>query len=143
MGLPSGPSAIPAVRSLALIAPTSASYSTNAIPLRPGTVRTSRKPSNAPKMFCRCSLSTSSGKFCKKRILFGGRYSSGITAPAAGLDDLSPAPRVDLMGRAASAAETSAGRFFCSATAASLACFRSEECQLYNRPMVLGRAFFC
>ena len=57
-----------------------------------------------------------------KRILFGGRYSSGTTAPAAGFDDFNPAPRVALIGRAATSALTSAGRFiFFDASAASLA----------------------
>ncbi|KAH0358300.1 hypothetical protein KCU83_g308, partial [Aureobasidium melanogenum] len=41
---------MPAVASLALIAPSSASYSTKAMPLRPGTVRTSLKPAKREKM---------------------------------------------------------------------------------------------
>lgn len=31
--------------------------------------------------------------------MLGGKYSSGMTAAAAGLEDLRPAPRVALMGR--------------------------------------------
>ena len=118
------PSAMPAVFSFALIAPVSASYSMNAIPLLPGTNRTSLKPSNLPKIAVRASISYSSGKFCTKRILFGGRYSSGITAAVPALVDLRPAPRAALTGRA----ETSEGKpaaaerlrsFCCSAASAA------------------------
>jgi hypothetical protein len=35
--------------------------------------------------------------------LLGGKYSSGMTAAPAGFEDLRPAPRVALMGRAATA----------------------------------------
>lgn len=97
--LPS-PSVMPAVFSLALIAPVSASYSTKAIPLLPGTSRTSRKPSNLPKIAVRASISYSSGRFCTKSILFGGRYSSGTTADVAAFEDFSPAPLEALTGRA-------------------------------------------
>ena len=59
----------------------------------------------------------------------GGRYSSGTTAPAAGLEDLRPAPRKAFAGRVdvfSVAEETAAVRLsFFSASAASEACFRS------------------
>lgn len=92
-------SCMPAVLSLALIAPASFSYSTNAIPRRPGTRRTSRKPSKRPKTLVRASTSVSSGRFWTKRILFGGRYSSGTTAAAAGPVGLRPAPLCVFAGR--------------------------------------------
>lgn len=92
-------SCIPAVLSLALMAPASFSYSTNAIPRRPGTRRTSRKPSKRPKTLVRASTSQSSGMFWTKRILFGGRYSSGTTAAAAGPVGLRPAPLAVFAGR--------------------------------------------
>lgn len=41
--------------------------------------------------------------------MLGGKYSSGTTAAAAGLEDLSPAPRVALMGRAARSAGLASG----------------------------------
>ena len=49
-----------------------------------------------------------------------------MTAPAAGFDDLRPAPRAALTGRDGSGAAPPAGRlsFFC-ASAASAACFLS------------------
>jgi len=98
--LPS-PSVMPAVFSLALMAPVSASYSMKAIPLLPGTKRTSRKPSNRPKMAVKASISYSSGRFCTNRILFGGRYSSGTTAAPDGFEDFKPAPLDALTGRGA------------------------------------------
>ena len=128
MTLLSSPSTIPAVLSLALIAPASASYSTKAMPFLPGTSRTSLKPSKRPKMAVRLSTSYSSGKFWRNRILLGGKYSSGTTAPAAGFEDLRPAPREALIGRPpVSGAFAAAGRlsFFC-ASAASCACFLSS-----------------
>jgi len=49
-----------------------------------------------------------------------------MTAPAAGLEDLSPAPRADLMGLVVSGAAPGAGRLsFFAASAASAACLRS------------------
>src|SRR5271169_4573108 len=90
---------MPAVFSLALIAPVSASYSMKAMPLLPGTRRTSRKPSYLSKIAVRASMSYSSGRFWTNRILFGGRYSSGTTADPARFDDFRPAPREALIGR--------------------------------------------
>lgn len=119
------PSGAFAMRSFALIAPASDSYSTNAIPDLPGTRRTSLNPSNPLNTLDKTSTSASSGTFCKNRILFGGRYSSGITAAAPPVD-LRPAPLV-LIGRAASGGGTTPAarlRFFC-ASCASIACFRS------------------
>jgi hypothetical protein len=127
MTWPSAPSAMPAVFSLALIAPASLSYSTKAIPLLPGTKRTSLKPSKRSNIVLRALMSYSSGRFWTKRILLGGKYSSGITAPPEGLEDLRPAPRVALMGRAASGAIPCAPgrlRSFC-ASACSAAFFLS------------------
>lgn len=99
MTWPLSPRGTPAVFSFALMAPASASYSTKAIPRRPGTKRTSRNPSNLPKMPVKASISYSSGTFCTKRILFGGRYSSGTTALVAAFEERKPAPRVALIGR--------------------------------------------
>jgi len=70
-------------------------------------------------------MSYSSGRFWTKRILFGGRYSSGMTAAPAGLEDLRPAPRVGLMGRAVSGTPTAALRFRALCSAASAAFFLS------------------
>lgn len=92
------PKVIPAIFSFAVIAPCSASYSTKAIPPRPGTVLTSRNPSKRPNTVDRASTSYSSGTFCRKRILFGGRYSSGTTADVATLVDLSPDGLAALLG---------------------------------------------
>lgn len=66
--------------------------------------------------------------FCTNRILFGGRYSSGMTAPAPPVD-FRPAPLTALAGLAAAGSETApAGRlsFFC-ASCASRACFLSAK----------------
>ena len=128
IGLLSSPRFIPAVLSFALIAPASASYSTKPMPLRPGTKRTSLKPSNLPKMAVRPSTPYSSGKFCTNKILLGGRYSSGMTAPAAGFEDLSPAPLAALTGRATLGSTPAAGRLSCFANStASAACFLSSR----------------
>lgn len=120
--LPS-PKANPAVFSFALIAPVSLSYSTNAIPLLPGTNLTSLKPSYLPNIIVNESTSYSSGRFWTKIILFGGRYSSGITAAEAGFEDLRPAPLVALIGPAAAdgGTPTAAERFnrFCSSRASA------------------------
>lgn len=127
MGLPASPMGIPDVASFALIAPVSFSYSTNAIPFRPGTIRTSLKPSKRPKMAVRLSWSALSGRSRKNRILFGGRYSSGMTGAAAAWVDLRPAPFAAFAGRLASTAPAAAaGRlsFFC-ASWASWACLLS------------------
>ena len=128
MGFPSSPRGLPAVLSLALIAPASASYSTNAMFFLPGTALTSRKPSNLAKIAESVSTVTSSDIFCTKRILFGGKYSSGMTAPAAALDGLRPAPRAVLTGRVVLDSGPAAGRFsfFCN-SAASAACFLSND----------------
>jgi hypothetical protein len=127
MGLPLSPMGIPDVASFALIAPASFSYSTKAIPFLPGTNRTSLNPSKRPKTILRLSESAVSGNSRKNRILFGGRYSSGMTGAAAVLEDLRPIPRAVLAGRTFSAGPGApAGRlsFFC-ASRASWACFRS------------------
>lgn len=115
-------SAMPAVFSLAVIAPASASYSTKAIPLRPGTVRTSRKPSKRLKIPVSSSLPKSSGRFWTKRMRLGGRYSSGTTAAAPAPVDLRPAPRAFLVGRpltAVSAPGRGRLRRFCSSAVSS------------------------
>ena len=69
-----------------------------------------------------------------KRILFGGRYSSGITAAAPPVD-LRPVPLAVFAGRtgAGSAAGAEAvGRFsFLLASCASTACFRSAQERKY------------
>lgn len=83
----------------AAMAPASVSYSTKAIPVRPGTMRTSRKPSYGLKIAVRASLSKSSGRFWTNRVLLGGRYSSGITAEAPEPVALRPAPRAFFVGR--------------------------------------------
>lgn len=124
------PKAIPAVFSLALIAPVSVSYSMKAIPLRPGTRRTSLNFSKRPKIAVRASMSYSSGRFWTKRILFGGKYSSGITAATAFVD-LRPAPLVVLIGLALASGATPVAApalfiLFCS-SAASAAFFLSAQ----------------
>lgn len=124
IGFPASPMAIPAVASLALIAPDSFSYSTKAMPFRPGTVLTSRNPSKRLNTADRFSWSAVSGSSRRKRILFGGRYSSGMTAAAAPAVGLRPAPLAVFAGRAPSA--TPAGRLsFFWASRASWACLRS------------------
>ena len=51
-----------------------------------------------------------------------------MTAPAAGLDDLRPAPRADLIGLVVSEAAPGVGRLsFLATSAASAACFLSER----------------
>jgi hypothetical protein len=120
------PSVIPAVFSFALMAPVSDSYSTNAMPLRPGTSRTSLNPSNLPNMDDNASISYSSGRFWTKRILLGGRYSSGTTAAPAGFDDLRPAPLEVLIGRALESGSTpaaAADRFSLFASSAASSAF--------------------
>lgn len=124
MGLFWSPMAIPEVASLALMAPASVSYSTNAIPLRPGTSLTSWKPSKRPKTSDRPSWLASSGRSRRNKILLGGRYSSGTTAAVAPVVGLRPAPFVVLAGRALSAGAAGRLSFFW-ASRASWACFRS------------------
>lgn len=60
-----------------------------------------------------------------KRVLFGGRYSSGTTPPAPGFEDFRPVPRVDLIGLDVASGPISTGRFFDNSTA-SIACLRSD-----------------
>lgn len=98
------PKLIPAVFSFAVMAPCSVSYSTKAMPRRPGTSLISRNPSNRPKMIVKASISYSSGKFWTKRILLGGRYSSNTPPDAALLVDFSPDGRADLVGLISGAA---------------------------------------
>ena len=118
------PIGIPDAASLALIAPDSFSYSIKAIPLRPGTNLTSLNPSKRPKTAVRLSWSTSSGRFRKNRILFGGKYSSGMTVAAAPAVGLRPAPLAAFAGRAVSTAPDGRLRLFW-ASRASWACLRS------------------
>lgn len=125
MALPWSPTGIPDVASFALIAPVSASYSTNAMPLRPGTNLTSWNPSKRPKIADRPSSLASSGSSRRNKILLGGRYSSGTTAVVAPEVGLRPAPLVVLAGRAVSAAAAGRLSFFC-ASRASWACLRSK-----------------
>lgn len=115
---------IPDVASLALIAPDSFSYSTNAIPLRPGTNLTSLNPSKRPKTAVTLSWFASSGRSRKNKILLGGRYSSGMTVAAAPAVGLRPAPLAAFAGRVVSGAPAGRLSFFC-ASRASWACFRS------------------
>lgn len=65
-----------------------------------------------------------------KIILLGGKYSSGTTAAAAGLDDFKPAPLEALIGRAVASGTVPAAAdlfsLFCS-SAASAAFFLSIE----------------
>lgn len=138
MGLPCSPIAIPDVASLALIAPASVSYSMKAIPARPGTVRTSWNPSKRPKTASRPSWVTSAASSRTKRILFGGRYSSGMTAAAAPELGLRPAPLVVFAGRAASIGTAGRLSFFW-ASRASWACFRSVEKAQSASPSSFGR----
>ena len=114
------PRLMPAVFSFAAIAPCSASYSTNARPRRPGTNLTSRKPSKRPKTVVSSSTPYSSGIFCRKRILFGGRYSSGMTAAAAVLVDLSPDGFEAFAGRPSAAAAAPRLSWFSASTALRL-----------------------
>ena len=124
MGFPASPMGIPDVASFALIAPDSFSYSTKAIPLRPGTTLTSLNPSKRPKTAVRLSWSALSGKSRKNRTLLGGRYSSGMTVGAAPAVGLRPVPLAAFAGRAASAAPAGRLSLFW-ASSASCACFRS------------------
>ncbi len=123
------PRVMPAVLSLAATAPCSASYSTNAMPRRPGTTRTSRKPSKRAKMPVSASTSYSSATFCKKRILLGGRYSSGMTAACATDVDLRPEGLAILDGRPSAAAPTATAPRFPGRgpSAASMAFFFSAN----------------
>lgn len=124
IGLLASPIGIPDVFSLALIAPDSVSYSTKAIPFRPGTNLASMNPSKRENTPVSVSWSILSGRSRKNRILFGGRYSSGITAGAAPVVGLRPAPLFVFAGRAASA--VGAGRLsFFWVSSASWACLRS------------------
>lgn len=116
---------IPDVASLALIAPDSVSYSTNAIPFLPGTNLASVNPSNRPNTLVSVSWSMLSGRSRKNRILFGGRYSSGMTVAAAPLVGLRPAPLVVLAGRVVSGAAPAGRLSFFWASRASWACLRS------------------
>ena len=68
------------------------------MPRRPGTSLISRNPSNLPNIAPKASTSYSSGIFCKNKILFGGKYSSGITCEAAGPVDFSPDGLESLLG---------------------------------------------
>jgi len=120
VGNPNGLAVIPHrhsdVASFALIAPASFFIFDESNPLPPGTNRTSLNPSKRPKTILRLSESAVSGNSRKNRILFGGRYSSGMTGAAAVLEDLRPIPRAVLAGRTFSAGPGApAGRlsFFC------------------------------
>ena len=70
-----------------------------------------------------------------KRILFGGRYSSGITAAAPPVD-LRPVPLAVFVGRAGAgsfAGAAAVGLFsFLLASCASRACFRSTRYFIIN-----------
>ena len=116
IGLDSAPTAISAVLSFAVIACCSVSYSTNAIPFLPGTLRISLNPSKRSKIAVSASVSTSLGRFCTNRILFGGRYSAGITAAPEGL-----------AGRAFAGSPPEGWAAFFWVSTASRACLRSKE----------------
>lgn len=124
IALPASPIGIPDVFSLALIAPDSVSYSTKAIPFLPGTNLASMNPSKRENTPVSVSWSILSGRSRKNRILFGGRYSSGMTVAAAPVVGLRPAPLVVLAGRTVSAAGAGRLSFFW-VSSASWACLRS------------------
>lgn len=119
------PNVVPAVISLALMAPFSSSYSTNAIPLRPGTRRTSLKPGYCEKSAVSSSGPMLSATWRTNRILFGGKYSSGTTPPAAPPAGLRPAPRAALTAGCAASGTAGAGRLRFFSSAAAMACLRS------------------
>lgn len=81
-------------------------------------------------MAVRASTSYSSGRFCRKRILFGGRYSSGTTAAVVVFDERKPAPRTALIWRAVVSAIVPAAAAailsFLASSAASAAFFLSD-----------------
>lgn len=122
---------MPDVASFALIAPDSFSYSTNAMPFLPGTIRISLKPGNLPNIALKPSASYVSGSSLKNRILFGGKYSSGTTGAAAVPVGLSPVPFCAFVGRESgppAVPAAPAGRFsFFWASRASCACLRSVD----------------
>lgn len=119
----------PSRSSFARVADCSVSNSTNAIPLRVGTRRTSLNPGNLNSSVI-WSMSYSLGNCRINRVLFGCKYSSGTTPGAFPADALRPLPRAVLSAGSPSRGSPSGAGRFLSSSASSSAFFRSTDmCQ--------------